>query len=83
MVLSLRAMMMQFVILMMIAAFCFCGFLYALWTSVILVHVGNILIDFPKIESKRSWVRGFLACGIWIDLNMFAQIYCRVTKSSP
>ncbi|KAJ7760568.1 receptor-activated Ca2+-permeable cation channel [Mycena metata] len=31
MVLSLRAMMMQ-VILMMIAAFCFCGFLYALWT---------------------------------------------------
>ncbi|KAJ7612493.1 receptor-activated Ca2+-permeable cation channel [Mycena polygramma] len=32
MVLSLRAMMMQFAILMMIAAFCFCGFLYALWT---------------------------------------------------
>ncbi|KAJ7281492.1 receptor-activated Ca2+-permeable cation channel [Mycena rebaudengoi] len=32
MVLSLRAMMMQFLILMMIAAFCFCGFLYALWT---------------------------------------------------
>ncbi|KAI6126399.1 hypothetical protein EV401DRAFT_2055309 [Pisolithus croceorrhizus] len=33
MVLSLRAMMMQFVALMLIAAFCFCGFLYALWTS--------------------------------------------------
>ncbi|KAF7308776.1 hypothetical protein MKEN_01076800 [Mycena kentingensis (nom. inval.)] len=32
MVLSLRAMMMQFLLLMMIAAFCFCGFLYALWT---------------------------------------------------
>lgn len=32
MVLSLRAMMTQFVILMFIAAFCFCGFLYALWT---------------------------------------------------
>ncbi|CAK5274026.1 unnamed protein product, partial [Mycena citricolor] len=32
MVLSLRAMIMQFAILMMIAAFCFCGFLYALWT---------------------------------------------------
>ncbi|KAJ7765480.1 hypothetical protein DFH07DRAFT_1015251, partial [Mycena maculata] len=32
MVLSLRAMMMQFLILMLIAAFCFCGFLYALWT---------------------------------------------------
>ncbi|KAJ7898434.1 receptor-activated Ca2+-permeable cation channel [Mycena leptocephala] len=32
MVLSLRAMIMQFLILMMIAAFCFCGFLYALWT---------------------------------------------------
>ncbi|KAG2136259.1 hypothetical protein BD769DRAFT_1439794 [Suillus cothurnatus] len=32
MVLSLRAMMMQFVALMLIAAFCFCGFLYALWT---------------------------------------------------
>ncbi|KAK0202576.1 hypothetical protein DFS33DRAFT_1374610 [Desarmillaria ectypa] len=32
MVLSLRAMMMQFVVLMFIAAFCFCGFLYALWT---------------------------------------------------
>ncbi|TFK39792.1 hypothetical protein BDQ12DRAFT_722005 [Crucibulum laeve] len=32
MVLSLRAMMMQFVFLMLVAAFCFCGFLYALWT---------------------------------------------------
>ncbi|KAL0953781.1 hypothetical protein HGRIS_004965 [Hohenbuehelia grisea] len=32
MVLSLRAMMVQFTALMLIAAFCFCGFLYALWT---------------------------------------------------
>ncbi|KAI0084442.1 hypothetical protein BDY19DRAFT_987498 [Irpex rosettiformis] len=32
MVLSLRAMIVQFVILMFIAAFCFGGFLYALWT---------------------------------------------------
>lgn len=32
MVLSLRAMMVQFVVLMGIAAFCFGGFLYALWT---------------------------------------------------
>ncbi|RDB20824.1 Calcium channel YVC1 [Hypsizygus marmoreus] len=32
MVLSIRAMIMQFVVLMLIAAFCFCGFLYALWT---------------------------------------------------
>ncbi|KAF9530419.1 hypothetical protein CPB83DRAFT_850884 [Crepidotus variabilis] len=32
MVLSLRAMIMQFMSLMVIAAFCFCGFLYALWT---------------------------------------------------
>ncbi|KAL0575972.1 hypothetical protein V5O48_006006 [Marasmius crinis-equi] len=32
MVLSLRAMMIQFLALMLIAAFCFCGFLYALWT---------------------------------------------------
>ncbi|KAG0704714.1 hypothetical protein DFH29DRAFT_1067889 [Suillus ampliporus] len=32
MVLSLCAMMMQSVALMLIAAFCFCGFLYALWT---------------------------------------------------
>ncbi|KAG7093687.1 hypothetical protein E1B28_007345 [Marasmius oreades] len=32
MVLSLRAMMVQFIALMFIAAFCFCGFLYALWT---------------------------------------------------
>ena len=31
-VLSLRAMIMQFFFLMVIAAFCFCGFLYALWT---------------------------------------------------
>uniref|UniRef100_A0A8H7XT63 Ion transport domain-containing protein n=1 Tax=Psilocybe cubensis TaxID=181762 RepID=A0A8H7XT63_PSICU len=31
-VLSLRAMIMQFMFLMVIAAFCFCGFLYALWT---------------------------------------------------
>lgn len=31
MVLSLRAMMMQFLFLMLIAAFCFCGYLYALW----------------------------------------------------
>ena len=34
MVLSLRAMLMQFMILMLIAAFCFCGFLYVLWTCV-------------------------------------------------
>ncbi|KAF5387405.1 hypothetical protein D9757_005757 [Collybiopsis confluens] len=32
MVLSLRAMITQFILLMLIAAFCFCGFLYALWT---------------------------------------------------
>ncbi|TFK53419.1 hypothetical protein OE88DRAFT_1655542 [Heliocybe sulcata] len=32
MVLSIRAMLVQFVILMVIAAFCFAGFLYALWT---------------------------------------------------
>ncbi|KAI5833279.1 hypothetical protein K523DRAFT_370042 [Schizophyllum commune Tattone D] len=32
MVLALRAMIVQFLLLMMIAAFCFCGFLYALWT---------------------------------------------------
>ena len=32
MVLSLRAMIIQFVVLMGIAAFCFGGFLYALWT---------------------------------------------------
>ncbi|KAF8239383.1 receptor-activated Ca2+-permeable cation channel [Tricholoma matsutake] len=32
MVLSLRAMIVKFVVLMFIAAFCFCGFLYALWT---------------------------------------------------
>ncbi|KAF7309784.1 hypothetical protein MIND_00350300 [Mycena indigotica] len=32
MVLSLRAMILQFCLLMIIAAFCFCGFLYALWT---------------------------------------------------
>ncbi|KAF9482552.1 hypothetical protein BDN70DRAFT_874905 [Pholiota conissans] len=31
-VLSLRAMIVQFTLLMMIAAFCFLGFLYALWT---------------------------------------------------
>ncbi|KAJ3506535.1 hypothetical protein NLJ89_g6810 [Agrocybe chaxingu] len=31
-VLSLRAMIVQFTLLMLIAAFCFCGFLYALWT---------------------------------------------------
>ena len=35
MVLSLRAMIVQFVVLMLIAAFCFGGFLYALWTWVI------------------------------------------------
>ncbi|KAI0073518.1 hypothetical protein K474DRAFT_1686181 [Panus rudis PR-1116 ss-1] len=34
MVLSLRAMIMQFVVLMLIAAFCFGGFLYALWTTI-------------------------------------------------
>ncbi|KIP03001.1 hypothetical protein PHLGIDRAFT_16153 [Phlebiopsis gigantea 11061_1 CR5-6] len=32
MVLALRAMLVQFVALMLIAAFCFAGFLYALWT---------------------------------------------------
>ncbi|KAF9779137.1 hypothetical protein BJ322DRAFT_1013723 [Thelephora terrestris] len=34
MVLSLRAMLVQFVVLMIIAAFCFAGFLYALWTQI-------------------------------------------------
>lgn len=34
MVLSLRAMISQFVVLTLIAAFCFGGFLYALWTYV-------------------------------------------------
>ncbi|KAH9000411.1 hypothetical protein EDB92DRAFT_1831125 [Lactarius akahatsu] len=34
MVLSLRAMISQFVFLMLIAAFCFAGFLYALWTQI-------------------------------------------------
>lgn len=37
MVLSLRAMIVQFVILMVIAAFCFGGFLYALWTCVMVL----------------------------------------------
>lgn len=32
MVLALRAMIVQFVVLVLIAAFCFGGFLYALWT---------------------------------------------------
>ncbi len=32
MILSLRAMIVQFVFLMFIAVFCFAGFLYALWT---------------------------------------------------
>ncbi|KAG8904105.1 hypothetical protein FRB99_002224 [Tulasnella sp. 403] len=32
MVLSLRSMFYEFVVLMLLAAFCFCGFLYALWT---------------------------------------------------
>lgn len=35
MVLSLRAMISQFVVLTLIAAFCFGGFLYALWTYVL------------------------------------------------
>ncbi|KZT39398.1 hypothetical protein SISSUDRAFT_984897 [Sistotremastrum suecicum HHB10207 ss-3] len=34
MVLSVRAMLIQFVQLMLIAAFCFAGFLYALWTQI-------------------------------------------------
>lgn len=34
MVLSLRAMIIQFLVLMVLAAFCFAGFFYALWTSV-------------------------------------------------
>lgn len=47
-VLSLRAMIMQFVFLMVIAAFCFCGFLYALWTWV-LYHC--VLISCSHAES--------------------------------
>ena len=39
MVLSLRAMLVQFVVLMVIAAFCFAGFLYALWTQVCFFHL--------------------------------------------
>jgi hypothetical protein len=34
MVLSLRAMFKQFLFLMLIAIFCFCGFAYGLWTYV-------------------------------------------------
>jgi hypothetical protein len=42
MVLSLRAMLVQFAILMLIAAFCFAGFLYALWTQ---VHFFRLFIN--------------------------------------
>ncbi|EKM81761.1 hypothetical protein AGABI1DRAFT_118839 [Agaricus bisporus var. burnettii JB137-S8] len=34
MVLSLRAMFMQFLVLMLIAMFCFCGFVYGFWTTI-------------------------------------------------
>jgi hypothetical protein len=37
MVLSIRAMMVQFFFLMLIAAFCFCGFLYGLWAYVLAI----------------------------------------------
>ena len=43
MVLSLRAMIVQFVILMVIAAFCFGGFLYALWTCVLFSPARRVL----------------------------------------
>jgi hypothetical protein len=56
MVLSLRAMIMQFLILMMIAAFCFGGFLYALWTCVVLPFPSSfffeILISAGQIEPQ-------------------------------
>lgn len=49
MVLSLRAMMMQFLVLMLIAAFCFCGFLYALWT-----YVYNYLQADPRTQTPSN-----------------------------
>jgi hypothetical protein len=50
MVLSLRAMMMQFVFLMCIAIFCFGGFLYALWTW---VHFQFILLTMGDL--RLAW----------------------------
>lgn len=45
MVLALRAMIAQFVVLMLIAVFCFGGFLYGLWTSAcFLCLIGAILL---------------------------------------
>lgn len=45
MVLALRAMIVQFVVLILIAAFCFGGFLYALWTCVLSRAVVCLEID--------------------------------------
>ena len=63
MVLSLRAMIVKFVVLMLIAVFCFCGFLYALWTCVCLLRTGSSLLKgFPsQAESEPSWVSSSLA----------------------
>ncbi|KAH9913920.1 uncharacterized protein B0H18DRAFT_887613, partial [Fomitopsis serialis] len=54
MVLSLRAMIMQFVILMAIAAFCFGGFLYALWTYVPL-HLIRTALSLSTIICTIAW----------------------------
>ncbi|KAF8141534.1 hypothetical protein EV363DRAFT_1466458 [Boletus edulis] len=70
MVLALRAMIMQFVALMLIAAFCFCGFLYALWTRRILLKVASAslyvipMLDILSISTIAWWM-----LDLWFGLD--------------
>ncbi|KAJ7708673.1 hypothetical protein B0H17DRAFT_1165735 [Mycena rosella] len=70
MVLSLRAMMMQFLVLMMIAAFCFCGFLYALWTCAG-EHFRQLSADMCSIRSFRYSASqiGWWMLDLWFGLD--------------
>jgi hypothetical protein len=57
MVLSLRAMIVKFMVLMVIAAFCFCGFLYALWTyvsDIILVDEEVYSLSFCRLSRNQA-----------------------------
>ncbi|KAI0666819.1 hypothetical protein C8Q78DRAFT_983490 [Trametes maxima] len=67
MVLSLRAMIVQFVVLMGIAAFCFGGFLYALWT----LGKDHAHARFPRLTSFSTIAWWMLDLWFGLDASGF------------
>ena len=74
MVLSLRAMIVQFVVLMLIAAFCFGGFLYALWTWVINTYnlgTGKLADTIGTRRLSRNEA-GYVICIYFVESSLTA-----------